>query len=45
MENKNVKYARLTGHEKRKLEDMEIAMNLDRKEEDKVIILAVEDNN
>ncbi|PRX29798.1 hypothetical protein BX659_1089 [Orenia metallireducens] len=38
-----VKRAKLDGHEQRKLEDMEIALNLDRDDNDQIKILAVEE--
>jgi len=38
-----VKRAKLDGHEKRKLEDMEIALNLDRDDNNQIKILAVEE--
>ncbi|WP_281172357.1 hypothetical protein [Halonatronum saccharophilum] len=41
---KDIKYAKLDDHQKRKIEDMQLALNLDREENDKVIVLAVEED-
>ncbi len=42
---KNISYVNLTGHKKRKLEDMELALNLDRTENNKVKILAIKNKS